>query len=1310
MDPSGGQIGPYRIKSVLGKGGMAVVYLGEDERDGREVAVKVLARMRPTWVQRFTREFDAARRVNHPNVVRVLEAGESGGMAYFSMELVHGVTTTRFVHHIKQGQPLPPPPPMERQGDAEPIDIDQLRRCLNVGIQLCRAVGAIHSVGLVHRDLKPGNVLMTEDGTLKLVDFGVAKWLEEQSTFTQVGHVVGSYSYMSPEQITGAEVDHRADIYGMGVLLYELLSGAPPFRARRPQEFLWLHCTAQPDPLSRWLTGVPPALDALLLRMLAKEAADRPENTRLVEERLLAIQRSLDDELLEEDSWLEPSGPQAMSEGSSVVHMGFLADDDETLRTMVSRLPGAAPRDEEVSAPTQRLSAEERARIVLRAQQGSADDAEGSTESDAEVPRSESRPQDSGATRSRSRRKSGGSSSSLAALVNPRYVGRKPELEDLLTDLKKVRKRGVRAVVIEGEEGMGKTRLLQTFRGLAWVKGARVSIGRCHASGGALCAPFHDIMLRIAGPGLPRSHVQKVLGPDRDKLVRFFPALGRGPEDFQAVARPGSEGLSAPEDPAPVFRAVGQALRRTSQETPLVIGVEDLQWGDEGTFRLITTLLRRLSPPNRAPVLLVLTYRPTDAGGVPGLQHLPSILDLPNVRQAQLPPLSVKDLEEVVRSVVVSTPIPEDLVKRTAEAAAGNPRFAVEVARTLIEEGNTLHTGEELPTSLVAAYRKRLLTLSGRSRLLAQCIALMGGRPPLSVVQHACGLPEDEFSRGMQELERRRVTELDTRGERDTVALHSEALCTAVLDSLKPRKTRALHRQAAIAWLLAGNGLPGAAAQTARHFYAAGESRTAFPHALTAAWQAREATDLTAMRRWMEQIGDPGDALDQVSTSAVYRFQMLRFSLGFYDGDLDEAKSALAAAVGAASEDRERLDTGVATARVHIRQGSYYEAVQVARSGLREAHELILPDLAAVFALVGASAAHRSGDSDSALAWLAEVDLVLPEIAEGDEIAVEAAWRRSSVLMELRREGEAETEAHRAIAMADRSHQEQAEARLRLTLATLAERRGDVPTAVEHTERALRIFEDMDLLDHLADTQSALAKLRLLQGRLDDAAQLAEDAWTTTRRLRDRRGTIRAGSARLAVARARQDAELAADVIDKVGDGPAQGQILEAVWLEYWLERARWHRCQGQKTLAWHGLQQAARVVGTAGAAYRRREVELQKAALLAARGEYSRAMPLLEQVITEAEDEMHWPVAWRGRVMIDHCAVQLGDPVEISEVPGDVLLHNVPLALAVAWYRGGALRVVGRDTEARIVLEEGRDLARDKGFKDWVQRFDELQ
>ena len=226
------------------------------------------------------------------------------------------------------------------------------------------------------------------------------------------------------------------------------------------------------------------------------------------------------------------------------------------------------------------------------------------------------------------------------------------------------------------------------------------------------------------------------------------------------------------------------------------------------------------------------------------------------------------------------------------------------MTRTLIEQGGAPEDGDDwdLPTSLVAAYRRRLQELSKPARDLSRAIALMGGRPPVSIVQMASGLKDARFASAMAELERRRVTDIDTGGERDTVALHSEALRTAVLDSVRATQANNLHRRAAVAWLRAGDDMADYASHTARHFYAAGDTRAAFPHALAAAWRSSERMDFSSVRKWMDQIGDPGRSLEEVSQSANYRHHMLRFQLTFNDGDLDAASHAIGDAILAAPD------------------------------------------------------------------------------------------------------------------------------------------------------------------------------------------------------------------------------------------------------------------------------------------------------------------------------------------------------------------------------------------------------------------------
>ncbi|MBJ93279.1 MAG: hypothetical protein CMP23_02255 [Rickettsiales bacterium] len=1286
LGPTLGKVGPYKILKLLGQGGMAAVYQARDERDGSECAVKILARMRPTWVQRFAREFESARKVNHPNVVRVLEAGDEEGLAYFSMEQVEGVTASRYVLELGPEDPLPPAPADRTNPSPTPIDPGILRRSLSVAVQLASAVGAIHGVGLVHRDLKPGNVLVNGSGTVKLVDFGVAKWLQEQSSFTQEGHVVGSYSYMSPEQITGGQVDHRADQYGMGILLYELLSGAPPFRARRPQEYLWLHCTEQPQPLSRRLDGVPSSLDRLLLRMLAKEPADRPPSMAAVERELREIQSTVEQSTT-------GSHPELLLEVTDLNQ----GPEEETTRRQgrgdLGRLHRSFKKQHQELNATSNLVAD------------------GAEEQDATEPWPQPSSSDDDSTekvlidvsRSSPKRPSAPSAASLAALVTPRYTGRKDELDEIMRHLKATRRKGIRAVLLEGEAGIGKTRLLQTFRGLAWVKGARVAIGRCHGSGGAFCAPFHDILLRLAGPGLSRSHNDRILADDRDILQRYFPALT--PTDQGPSAAPLGGRQEVEDNRGQLFKAVCGAMRRAASEAPLVIGLEDVQWSDPGTIELVNTMLLRLTPPKAAQILLVLTYRGEDVVAQPSRPLLvPTIEALNNVYSLTLKPLGQEDMEEVIRSVTVNVPVGPNTISQLARAARGNPRFAVEVARSLVVTGGSPASDWKLPTSLLDAYRHRLDSLDKTSRDVSRCIALLGGMPPLPIIHRASSLDEEEFTEAINVLEQRKVIDVDHRGDEDRVQLRSEALRTVVLDSLSGSQAKALHRRAAAAWLKARGPRAESSGQAARHLYAAGEHRAAFPHALEAAYHAGEALDYAAVRRWMAQIGDPGSALQEVSPNAVYRFQMLRFLLLFGDGELEGAQEAVSKAADAATDLRSQLLTGVACARIHIRTGNYLAAVQVCRRGLREARKSELPDLGITFANLGARAARRSGDNQSALSWLAEADILITTRAELKGLAPELAWSRSAVLLELHQEDEAEIEIHRAIHLAQRERQERTLAGLRMTLGRLLTRRGEIPEASSEFQESRKILAEMGEYEMVAENDVNLARLELMQGRVQEATELARSAWSTFHRLHDRRGVIVSGAALLTVARAAQDEPDADAVLQEWNN--AIGRGAGAVGAEHWVARARWHRSRDQHDEARRNLEHAESALGASPPRYRKHEVALLQAEVAYHDESYETARDLSQSIAAEAREARHWPMMWMAEAVRPAARAALGEAAHPPEPPQNLMDNDVPLAFHCAWYSVATLLSLGDIEEATEALTEARESALSTGFVDWTNRF----
>ena len=246
------EVGGYFLTEVLGAGGMATVYRAVPrdrlDDDAEAVALKVLSR--DTWrdegfQERFQREVETCRRLDHNNLVRLLEWGESQGLTYVVMELVRGQTLSRLI----PPHGLPP------------------ERVLELMTPILEGVDWAHQRGIIHRDLKPDNIMVSDTGRVKVMDFGLARtW--DLKTITQLGTVMGTPAYMAPEQAQGLVVDHRADQYALGVVAYELLSGRRPFDHREPLGLMLAHMHDPPPPLEGPLAPV-------VLRMLAKGPADR---------------------------------------------------------------------------------------------------------------------------------------------------------------------------------------------------------------------------------------------------------------------------------------------------------------------------------------------------------------------------------------------------------------------------------------------------------------------------------------------------------------------------------------------------------------------------------------------------------------------------------------------------------------------------------------------------------------------------------------------------------------------------------------------------------------------------------------------------------------------------------------------------------------------------------------------------------------------------------------------------------------------------------------------------------------------------
>src|SRR5438105_7149311 len=238
----------YEIKQQVARGGMAEVFLARDLLLDRPVALKVLfpefAADR-SFVERFRREARSAAALNHPNIVSVYDTGEENGTYYIVMEYVEGRTLRDI---IRSDGPLLP------------------QRAADIGADIAGALAFAHRHGVVHRDVKPGNVLIDRAGRVKVTDFGIARAGDMQENLTQTGAVMGTATYFSPEQAQGGAIDPRSDVYSLGVVLYEMATGRPPFSGDSPVAIAYQHVREQPVPPSQHNPDVPPAFEAIVMK------------------------------------------------------------------------------------------------------------------------------------------------------------------------------------------------------------------------------------------------------------------------------------------------------------------------------------------------------------------------------------------------------------------------------------------------------------------------------------------------------------------------------------------------------------------------------------------------------------------------------------------------------------------------------------------------------------------------------------------------------------------------------------------------------------------------------------------------------------------------------------------------------------------------------------------------------------------------------------------------------------------------------------------------------------------------------------
>ncbi|MGC9333468.1 MAG: protein kinase domain-containing protein, partial [Anaerolineae bacterium] len=601
----------YRLDAELGRGGMSVVYRAHDTLLARDVAVKVLSAtaLDAEGRTRLLHEARSAAGLNHPNIVTVHDVGEADGVPFLVAELV-------------EGQPL------------HDLRCEGMDDIVSIARQVCAALEHAHAQGIVHRDLKPENVLITPTGMVKLNDFGLARSIA--SRLTSEGILVGTVFYLAPELVLGQAFDGRADLYALGVMLYELATGELPFTGDDPVAVISQHLHAAAVPPRAKNADIPPALDGLILRLLNKDPRARP--------------------------------------GSAADVLGILNAPDIL--------------DKE-ALPARELA------VLERIERG-------------------------------------------------RMVGRERELQqagDLWTSV--LSGRG-QTLLISGEPGIGKTRLVQELTALVQVSGGQVLMGACYAEGGVPYAPIAQILRAVLGQDVDRDlELPDFVLAD---LLKLAPALRmRYPE----IAPDASlEGLQTEQHR--IFENVNIFFTALSRKAPLLVVVEDIHWADSGTLYLLQHLARHM---RQHRVLFVATYQEMELDETKPLHEV--LLGLHRERLSERLKLLRLDRQRTkeLLAVLFAEEITPEFLDGVYRETEGNPFFIEEVCKALVEGGRLYYEDGRwhrpsvddlgIPHTVRVAIQSRIRVLSATAQETLRLAAVLGRSFELDALAAASDLEEE---------------------------------------------------------------------------------------------------------------------------------------------------------------------------------------------------------------------------------------------------------------------------------------------------------------------------------------------------------------------------------------------------------------------------------------------------------------------------------------------------------------------------------------------------------------------------------------
>jgi tetratricopeptide (TPR) repeat protein len=777
--------GRFLVQRHLGRGGMGVVFEAFDRDTRSQVALKLLTHSDGPGIYRFKQEFRALADVRHENLVTLHELFAEDGHWFFTMDVVEGQPFLEYVRpgvgpdladtiviHADQPAPEATLPSASADALSQPaVDLDRLRSAL---VQLIAGIQAIHAAGKVHRDLKSSNVLVTRDGRVVILDFGlVGEKPRAELTETPEQGIGGTPAYMAPEQVSGEQTSAASDWYAVGGMLYEALCGRPPFTGR-VDEVMMAKVARDPQPIATVSPIAPADLAELCMRLLCRAPSDRPGG-------------------------------------------------DEILQCIGDRPPRVDAR----AAP-----------LLVR---------------------------------------------------DVAFVGREDELGILRDALEKCAGKP-RLMFVQGTSGMGKTALVERFADDARARGAVVLAGRCYeresvpykALDGAIDA-LTRYLLQLAP-----ADAALLVPRDVHELIRIFPVLSRVDVVARSQGRP-DDAADPNELRRRAFGALRQLLLRMADRVRVVLFIDDLQWTDNDSVRLLIDLL---SPPEPPPLLFIGTYRAEEAamsGPLSGLLSAARAVEGVTVRTLSVGPLDDKDTRTLAQALLGEA-APADTAISISDECRGSPFFLRELADWSRQGGGAQ------PMTLERVLSSRIATLESPARRLLEAISLAARPIELEVVIAAADVRDATAALGS--LQGARLIRATSGGQRRFTAYHDRVRET-VSASLRAESHRFLHGALARALERAPDPDP---ELLAHHLAESGDRSRAAQLAIRAGDRAYEALAFdqaarlyrTALALGTEDLGEP-----ELREKLARALSSLGRSKDAADAYLDAAQHAAAAPCGA---------------------------------------------------------------------------------------------------------------------------------------------------------------------------------------------------------------------------------------------------------------------------------------------------------------------------------------------------------------------------------------------------------------------------